>query len=1041
MDVNVHIPFENVISAFGILTNPALGNGGFFAVMLLSCLAGGALCRIFMHHKRTAQISECAQFLPGIIVQFEKVNAEWMMTVVSKGPERLISGLEALPEVGRRTPLNWIFDEPEAKILADVLENAHRLNLPVNHECQLKMGSAEASWVSIRAFGGDSGKKPVLNGVVINIMDRRVSEREIFEEKEFNEQLLEYSGVLFSVSDRNGKLIRANKAYFDIGGYTSEEIYFSDAERNLLGDSYDGVMRIFKDVLEGKYPIVNENSWNCKDGSTRMIRWTNTGLRNAEGELAYVISVGTDITDLRVLEAQLQHKIDEISALFENSLVGMALIVKGRIVKANQVCAEMLGYTTDEIDNLSFERLFSDEASFNAFANDVFPRIKKGLRHFDYAFRKKDGKHGEFRISASPLSEAPDKDQIIVVLDDVSEIKMVERALRRSETRFRTIVDKMASGLALINEEGYFEEVNDSWCRITGYSREEALHLSVLDITQNGDLGVSRDTMKALLADTAEMKRMEKRYIRKDGTMIWVDLTASKIDERATHGKTTLLSIINDITERKAIDEELKSMNCRLEAERINVQRLADQRMAVFGLFDTFRESKSIEDLMGILKNNLPHFVKYRDLMTAIRISRGNPGYVVRDMLNETQEADILQLITEGKGIIGTVIQNRQMYLSNDVRQDAHFVSHNPNVRSYMAFPIIYKDFLWGVIGLDHFEAGHFTEEDAEILSMVGTLIAMQMEEMTTKLELHLESDRLKTLHDMVQEMAKARANEDILWQICSGKLFQTAHVYTASPKGRFNPCICLECRNQGRFVPTEVIDAEGGKPFFWKEEAATAPYNMGIEIRYNEKPLGILRVTSSLEFSDSDIELGSILAEQTGAFLELNDLIAQREREAMIDPLTGVWNRRYMFERLEQEDERLLRYGGKACVAILDMGDFKLINDTYGHVKGDQVLAAAARAIEDSIRRTDFVGRYGGDEFIVFLPNTELAEAEKIVEKIRKSITMLSIDEIRHVVDIDGGVAIVPGDDSSLIGAIRAADEKMYFNKRERKRQSLLRN
>ncbi len=1042
MDVIAHVFLLNVSLLSAFQADPeALLISGSFSVLFFAGIIGVFLIWLLLRYYGNIQFSKCAQFLPGVVVRFEKSGNDWLVAVLSGGSTDAAYRLEVFLPEGKRFRLNQVFQDSEARVIADVLENAYKLKISVNHECRLRKDSAEGEWVSILASPSGSGKRPVLNGVVFSIMDRRILERELFEEKQFAEQMLESSGVVISVCDRNGKLFRANRAFFDIGGYTPDEIYFSEADRSLLGESYEPVMRLFKDVLDGNAPIVAENPWYCKDGSSRIMRWTNTALRNSEGELAYVMSVGTDITDLRALEEQLKNKVDEFSTLFENSLVGMALIVNGRIAKANQVCAEMLGYTSEEISNLSVDGLFSDKNAFNGFMTEVFPRIYRGLRHFDYSFRKKDGKYGEFRISASPLVGDAETNQIIIVLDEVSEIKMVERALLRSETRFRTIVDKMASGLALINEAGFFEEVNDSWCRITGYSREEALSLSVLDITQNEDVFVSRNIMRSLLADTEEMKRMEKRYIRKDGTTIWVDLTASKIDERASYGKTTLLSIINDISERKAIEEELKSMNSRLEAESVNVQIMADQRMAVFKLFDTFRESKSIEDLIDILKHNLPKLVEYHDLVIALRVSRTDPDYVIRDIYNETPEEEIRRLLKDGGGIIGSVLRSRTLYLSKDVSQDPYFVNHNSSVRSYLALPILYKDFLWGVIGLDNFSENYFTDQDVEILTMVGTMIAMQMEEMTTKLALYQESHRLKILHEMVQEMAKARDNEDIIRQICSGRLFNEVHVHRVSTEGIIQPCVCWECVKNGATVPEPLESAEDGKPVFWENSDSPGRNNMGIAIRYNETCLGMLRLTSELDFSDSDIELGSILAEQAGVFLELNNLIVQREREAMIDPLTGVWNRRYMFERLEQEDERLTRYGGVACVAILDMGDFKLINDTYGHVKGDEILIASARVIENSIRRTDFVGRYGGDEFILFLPNTDLNEADKIYEKIRKNIAGVTIEGIRHTIDVDGGVAVVPGDDVTLLGAIRAADEKMYFNKRERKRQSLLRN
>lgn len=782
--------FSSAVSSALYQQTMLLPVGGLVIVLIIGCAVGCLGLRAY----RTRHVQRGPVNFPGAVVQLEKNGFEWSFALISEGADQIGTGWEAITSVNEKIPLDRVFEDLETGVLTDVLDNAVKFNLPVNFECRLKTDTFEAHWVALILSLDAKSDKPLMNGMVISIMDRRILDEELFEEKQFAEQVLEDSGVVFSVRNRDMKLIRANKAFVEIGGYTPEELYFADGDRFLAGESYDHLITQFSRVLNGDYPLISEDTWYCKDDSKRLLRWTHTGIMNSEQQVNHIISVGVDITDLRVLEDRLKEKADQ------------------------------------------------------------------------------------------------------------------------------------------------FEEIND-----------------------------------------------------------------------------------------------------RLEVEMNQVQLLADHRMAVIELFDTFRNSLTIEDLLGILKNNLPQFVKYRDLMVALRISRSNPAYFIRDLVNETAEDDIMQMLQDGKGIIGYVIQSREMYLSNDVRQDSFFVPHNPNVRSYLAIPILYKDFLWGVIGLDHFKVGHFTDQDVEILSIVGTLIAMQMEEMSAKLALYQESDRLRMLHELVQQMAQARNNEDILNKICSSGLFAAVHIYKAGPDGRLNTCPCALC--EGGFPLPEAVDEMQGVPHAsWESHELSYRYNSAFSICYNSQFLGVIRVCSDLPFSEQEIELGSILAEQTGVFWELNNLIAQREREAMIDPLTSVWNRRYMLARLEQEDERIFRYGGNACVAILDMGDFKLINDQYGHVKGDEVLIAAARQIDRSIRKTDFVGRYGGDEFIVFLPNTNLRDAETLLEKINDGISCLFIDGIHRQIEIDSGAAVVPGDDSSLMGAVRTADERMYLNKRERKRRTLLR-
>lgn len=1055
MNELLRLPVDHIISAFQLPQLSGTDAGGIFAVFAIGCTlgitAGWTLGRrkgasedqpVFFDEAATVSrqsVSALMDSFNGMFVELEKVSGRWRLRLLSRGATPQHWQVEGLAPGGEPLLLSQVIEDEGLYVLESILNTAVQLDIPVNYECRLKNGQPEPLWVALQLSKQTGRSGSVLSGIMTDIMERRLMERELLEEKQFADQILEYSGVIFSVRDSDMKLIRTNKAFIETSGYTPEELYFSSGDSLLLGDAYEETTTKFKAILQGAPPIVSENPWYCKDGTTRLLRWTNSGLRDMEGKLRYVISVGIDITDLRMLEERLQKRVEEFSALFDNSMVGIAMVVTDHVVKANQICGTLLGYSPEEIEGLPLAALFPDEGSYGAFKTEYYPKIERGLRHFDHLLKHKGGRTGEFRVSVSPISGNHPEEGLIIVLDDVSDIRTVERALLRSETRFRTIVDKMAAGLALITEDGYFKEVNESWCRITGYSREEARRLHVLDITYREDADRSDRTMKSFLSEMLDMTRMEKRYIKKDGTVLWVDLTASCIDERREYGEITLVSIINDITDRKRIEEELMLTNARLEMEKDRAQLLADHRMAVIELFDIFRKSQAIEDVFGILKNTLPAFVKYRNLMAAVHVSRFDSDYVIYDALEELPPELLRNLVQNSQGIVGEAIRSRMPYRSGDLSRDPYYVSHHPDVKSYLAVPILYKDFLWGVIGMDYTEYEHFREQDVEILSMVCTLIAMQLEEMAAKKSLQEEAVRLRKLHDLVQEMALMRQNGDVLTRICESGIFPEIHIYLVDSEGLLSPCTCPTCIGRAPEIPTGIKAAIVTDRTIWYREGEPFPHSLALCIRYNEKCLGVIEVCSETGLTEQESNLASILAEQTGVFMELNELIARREHEAMIDPLTGVWNRRYVIGRLRQEEDRMGRYGGIACVAILDMGDFKQINDVYGHLKGDEVLISAAALIETGIRRTDYVGRYGGDEFIVFLPGTSLQEAEALFEKIRSTIASHHIEGIPQEIEIDFGVAEVPTEEVTLLGGVRAADERMYNNKRERKRRALL--
>ncbi|MHB1846526.1 MAG: GGDEF domain-containing protein, partial [Deltaproteobacteria bacterium] len=148
-------------------------------------------------------------------------------------------------------------------------------------------------------------------------------------------------------------------------------------------------------------------------------------------------------------------------------------------------------------------------------------------------------------------------------------------------------------------------------------------------------------------------------------------------------------------------------------------------------------------------------------------------------------------------------------------------------------------------------------------------------------------------------------------------------------------------------------------------------------------------------------------------------------------DALTGLLNRRSLEERIAEEFRRAQRHGDALCVLMLDLDEFKRINDRRGHPFGDRVLRGVAKRIAESVRETDFCARYGGEEFSVILPRTSLNGALTVAERIRTSVEREGLDGEQVTVSI--GVAGLPGASSASPELlVRAADEALYVAKRE---------
>jgi diguanylate cyclase (GGDEF)-like protein len=134
------------------------------------------------------------------------------------------------------------------------------------------------------------------------------------------------------------------------------------------------------------------------------------------------------------------------------------------------------------------------------------------------------------------------------------------------------------------------------------------------------------------------------------------------------------------------------------------------------------------------------------------------------------------------------------------------------------------------------------------------------------------------------------------------------------------------------------------------------------------------------------------LLAAQLAWTLDHAHLLEMAYRMAVTDGLTGLFNRRHFDQRLTEESLRAGRYGHPLSLIMLDIDHFKWFNDRYGHLEGDRLLVRVARLIEESVRRTDLVARYGGDEFVLLLPETDTEGARQAAERVWRSVTDLAL-------------------------------------------------
>jgi diguanylate cyclase (GGDEF)-like protein len=241
-----------------------------------------------------------------------------------------------------------------------------------------------------------------------------------------------------------------------------------------------------------------------------------------------------------------------------------------------------------------------------------------------------------------------------------------------------------------------------------------------------------------------------------------------------------------------------------------------------------------------------------------------------------------------------------------------------------------------------------------------------------------------------------------------------------------------------------EQVDPEAPPPAQRRASAASAggAYALAMPLRARIGPrsevqyVGVISIARrGRQFTRAEEELLEYLTGQAVVSVENSDMHQTVQRQAITDELTGLANVRQLHGVLERELERARRFGSSLGLVMLDIDDFKRVNDTYGHQQGDVVLASVARALRDLSRDIDEPARYGGEEMAVVLPGTDMEGAAQLAERMREAVEELRVPRV----DGDGhlgvtasfGVASIPFSAADRESLIAAADAALYRAKR----------
>jgi diguanylate cyclase (GGDEF)-like protein len=206
--------------------------------------------------------------------------------------------------------------------------------------------------------------------------------------------------------------------------------------------------------------------------------------------------------------------------------------------------------------------------------------------------------------------------------------------------------------------------------------------------------------------------------------------------------------------------------------------------------------------------------------------------------------------------------------------------------------------------------------------------------------------------------------------------------------------------------------------------------------LAYSNDVVGILYVDdfASRKFEREDLQALEILASFASIAIHNARTHTSLRHQANTDSLTGLFNRRSFENVLDREFHRAERHGREFSLALVDVNDFKKFNDTFGHQAGDRALASLGKAIRKAVRSTDFAARYGGDEIVIILPETELQKAyelfaQRIKQEIEEGFTKITDGEFTLTVTI--GIASYPRDGKNARDLVLSADRALLNAKK----------
>lgn len=398
--------------------------------------------------------------------------------------------------------------------------------------------------------------------------EKRLQQRLMDSEEEYR-ALFDHAGTGIIYVNSNGRIIWFNKIAAKNFGGNPEDFAGKKLDRVFPKETAEKLQDRIRRVIMLNQPAEYEDQIKTFNG----FRWEKTVYNcifDQNRELLGIEIIFQNITDIRLSEKKIAESEQKYRSLFEDAPIGnQALDENGIIIDVNKKWIEMTGYAREAVIGRKFSDFLTPQYA-EKFQTDYEAYMKAGHIKERLELIKKNGEVGIFQKTGTVnYDDRHVFQQTHCSLEDVTEIDHAQRKLAESEREYRSIFNQAAFGITSLSPEGYFIEANQKFCDMIGYTNEELKKKTFLQITHPDDRKVSEARFRRFFQDSGPIEDLEKRYIRKDGTELYVGISSTLIADDFGKPKRLIVSSL-DLTEQKKIEKEKEQYEAQLrETQRL----------------------------------------------------------------------------------------------------------------------------------------------------------------------------------------------------------------------------------------------------------------------------------------------------------------------------------------------------------------------------------------------------------------------------------------------------------------------------------------